>query len=101
MTSVALGPEIDEANRLDALGLHLVELANPVRLDSEIAVELRKPAPPRADVGLELPFRVLVEAERELLDRLAVDLRQLLADPLPLTHESRWKVTRLPCSSPA
>src|SRR5262245_31544280 len=98
MASVALGPEVYEADRLDALRLNLVEVANPVGLDPEVAVELCEPAPPRAHVGLELPLLFLVEAERELFDPVAFDLGQLLAHPLSLSLQGLAEITRLPFS---
>src|SRR5678815_219397 len=54
ISSVALGPEVDEAHRLDAPRLHFIEVTDANGLVCEIAVELRKPALPRAHIGFEL-----------------------------------------------
>ena len=72
--------------------LHLVELADPIGLPLEVAVELREPAAPGAHVGFELTLLLLVEVERELLADPPLVLRQFLAHALALALEGLAQV---------
>ena len=65
-SSVRLRPEVDEADRLDALRAHLVEVGDALGSRSRSRVELLEAPLPGAHVRLELAALLLVEVEREL-----------------------------------
>src|SRR3990172_5598540 len=89
--SIGLRPQVDQADRLNPLGAHLVELTNAPGLPLEIAVELLEARAPGAHVGFELAPLVVVEAERELLE-LRLGLRELLANAVALPLEGGAQV---------
>ena len=66
-SSVRLRPEVYEADRLDALCLHLVEGPDAGRLLFQVAVELVEARAPVAQVRLELAALFLVKRQRDLL----------------------------------
>ena len=54
-------PEVDQADRLDSLGLHLIHIANPIRLGFKFPFEATQPLGPVALVGFKLPEFVFGE----------------------------------------
>src|SRR3990172_10460532 len=92
--SIGLRPQVDQADRLNPLGAHLVELADALGLPLEVAVELLEARAPGAHVGFELAPLVVVEAERELLE-LRLGPRELLAHALALPLEGLAQVLLL------
>src|SRR5437762_1738384 len=80
MGLVRLGPEVDEADGLDTLSAHLVELADALRLTLEIAVKLLEARTPRAHVGFELALLFITKVESQLLEVALV-----LGEPLSNT----------------
>src|SRR5207247_1053692 len=92
-------PEIDEPDRLDPLRAHVVELADPLRLALEIAVELLEACAPGTHVGFELPLLLVTEVESEVLETGLV-LSELFAHALTLLLEGLTQVLLLPLPAP-
>ena len=80
-------PEIDEADGLEARGLHVVALADARGLGVELLAELVQPLLPVALVGLDLLALALVE-QRQLVGVLLL-LRLRLLDARALRLENR------------
>src|SRR4051812_6409244 len=58
-------PQIDQPHWLDARGLHLVDLANPLRLRGQFLLQYDEPLVPVPLVGLKLAEFVLQVREEE------------------------------------
>src|SRR5262245_50790700 len=85
MASARNGPEVDESDRLEASGFHLVARANAIGLGRQLVIQLLQPLIPVALVGLDLLS--LVGAEQRQLVRFLVLLRTGRRDALLLSLE--------------